>query len=572
MVKIIFLGGLGEIGKNLTAIETESEIIVIDCGVSFAKPNVDKISYIVPDMQYLENKRSKVKTLLLTHAHEDHIGNIGMFIEMFSGVKVYGSPFTLEMAKTKLLAPYPNMFPIYPGRKVITDSCEIEAIHVNHSVPQSYAYCINTPEDRIIHSGDLKVNLIQGDEPKTDLEKLRELGKSGVDLLLLESTNALKTGHSRPEAVVSDSFEKLFGKYKDKRIVITMFSSNILRIKNVFDIAEKFNRKVYIYGTTMNKSVEIAKRLGILPENKYPLLDDEGLAFLDYENIVILTSGCQGEPSSGLSKMLDTTNGVTYIGHNDVVIFSSSIIPGNEENIKDIKKSIKNNFAIVEDIENSPVHSSGHGCQSDLKMIINSIKPKNFIPIHGEKAHLEANISLAKECGINQDSIILPQNGRLVNLTNSKIEIGEQIEDKTINLNSARQVVRKIDYAPIKANMGQNGVMLVSLIVDCKRHIIYGKPTIRLVASTFPRKVLPELSNVIFEMSKDKMIELSIDIREFEKEIFDKVNDFLTGFYSHPEIIVQVHNINLNDFIRIDEKYIQGKAESSMLVELFKKK
>lgn len=466
MTNIVFLGGLGEIGMNMTAIETSNDIIVIDCGISFADNNMSGVSYYAPDMTYLLLRKHKVRAIYLTHGHEDHIGNIKLFNRYFPDAHIYGSVFTMQLIKTKIPRRDNYSDFLHDNVSVKTGDFVVTPIHVNHSIPQAYAYHISTPDGTIIHSGDLKVDFWPINEKRTNLKAFKRLGEKGVDLLLLESTNAQNKGHSLSESIVVDSLDRIFDTYKMNRIIITLFSTNINRINNIINLSKRYRRNVYISGGYLRSNVQAGVKAGLIEYDSYSLLDDDGLYNYPDEEVVIITPGCQGEPGSNLYRIANTMEGCTCLSSNDIVIFSSSIIPGNEEQIRKIKEAILSCQAKIIDISDMQVHSTGHGCRSDLSMIINSVKPKYFTPIHGEKSHLTANIQLAQEMGVSPQNIYMPNNGYILEMDKGRVrESSCSFDNGLVYLDNNRELFKPQEFMSERQNIAANGLLIISIAV-----------------------------------------------------------------------------------------------------------
>ena len=439
-LKVIFLGGVGEIGKNMTAVEYGSEIVLIDCGSSFPTEDQMGVDLIVPDITYLNENASKVKAILITHGHEDHIGAI-TYLTSKINAPIYGSKLSIGLIKNKLPMKDVNFkipqFVYVDDPKSDTsdikriDSTEtkysfeigkhfkVEFVPVCHSIPGSMSIFIQTTQASLFHSGDFKIDFTPIGKVKTDLARMAEIGKKGVDLLLCESTNIDREGFSMSEQNVGKTFEDIFKKHAKKRLIVSTFASNISRIQQIITLCEKYNRKVAFFGRSMVTVTDIASSDMIkeLKYNKNNVIEIESINNYRDENLLILCTGSQGEENSALTKMAEERSNKVNLGENDTVIISASAIPGNE---KSINNTINNLFKIGCDViysELADVHVSGHACQEEIKTIHELIKPKYFIPIHGEYRHLRHHKELAINMGIKEENIAICEIGDCVKIT-----------------------------------------------------------------------------------------------------------------------------------------------------------
>ncbi len=423
-VKITFLGGVGEIGKNMTAFEYNNEIIIVDAGLTFPDDDLPGVDIVVPDIQYILNNKEKVKAIILTHGHEDHIGGLPFLLPEIN-VPVYGSRLTLGLVENKLKE-YPKikakLVSVKPRNVLKVGSFSVEFINVNHSIAGSLALCITTPCGNIVHTGDFKIDFEAINGQVTDLTRFGELGKKGVNLLMCESTNVCRKGYSMSERRVGETLDKLFEKYKDKRLFVATFASNIHRLQQIMDLAEKYKRKIAFTGRSMVNVSEVAMKLGELKYDKENVIDiDKVDKFADKE-LLIITTGSQGEPMSALTRMAANEFKKITLGENDCIIISASPIPGNEKSVYTvINKLYKKGTEVIYD-ELEDVHASGHACQEEIKIIHTLIKPACFMPIHGEYRHLKTHKELAVALGENPRNIILPDLGMQVEMTNGHIK------------------------------------------------------------------------------------------------------------------------------------------------------
>lgn len=422
-VKITFLGGVGEIGKNMTAIEYGDEMIIIDAGLSFPGDDMPGIDVVVPDITYLVENKDKVKAIILTHGHEDHIGGIPFLLSDVN-VPIYGSRLTLGLVENKLRE-YPKLkyklVAVKPKNVLKIGSFAIEFINVNHSIAGALALCISTPCGNIVHTGDFKIDFEPIGGETTDLNRFGELGKKGVNLLMCESTNVCKPGYSMTEKNVGKVLDEIFEKHPNNRMFVATFASNIHRMQQVLDIAEKYGRKVAFSGRSMVNVSEVAMKLGELKYNRDNVIDIDKISKYPDKELLIMTTGSQGESMSALSRMASGEFKDVSVGENDCIVISASPIPGNEKSVYNIiNKLYKKGCDVIYD-DLADVHVSGHACQEEIKTIHSLVKPKHFMPVHGEYRHLKQHKELAIRLGLDARDIIIPDLGMQVEMSNDAI-------------------------------------------------------------------------------------------------------------------------------------------------------
>ena len=385
-VRIIPLGGLGEVGKNMTVIEYEDEMIVVDCGIGFPDEDMPGIDLVIPDFSYLEANKEKIQGVFLTHGHEDHIGAVPYLLRTLN-LPVYGTPLTLGIIKNKLqehILPWnPDLRTVKAGDKIKRGFFEVEFIHVNHSIADACALAIRTPLGTIVHTGDFKLDTSPIDGEMMDIVRLGELGREGVTMLLCESTNAERPGHTPSEKKVGSSLEYIFSTHPKKRIIIATFSSNVHRVQQIIDTSIRHKRKVAITGRSMLNIVSAATELGYMKIPAGVLVDLNDIKRYKPSELTLITTGSQGEPMSALYRMAFSDHAQVTLDSNDLVVLSASAIPGNEKLVgRIINEFSKNEVEVLHDAV-VEVHVSGHACQEELKLMQALIKPKYFMPIHG---------------------------------------------------------------------------------------------------------------------------------------------------------------------------------------------
>ena len=417
-VKVTFLGGVGEIGKNMTAIEYNDEIIVIDAGLTFPGEDLPGVDVVIPDISYLKANKDKVKAIILTHGHEDHIGALPFVLNEIN-VPIYGSRLTLALVENKMHE-YEKIkykaISVKPKNVLKLGSFTIEFIKVSHSIAGSLALCITTPVGNILHTGDFKIDFEPIDGVMTDLARIGELGKRGIKLLLCESTNVTRKGYSMSERSVGRTLNTIFEKNPDKRLFIATFASNIHRLQQILDLAEKYGRKVAFTGRSMINVSEVAMKIGELTYKKENIIDIDKVDKYADKELLIVTTGSQGEPMSALTRMAAGEFKKIKLRENDLIVFSASPIPGNEKYVYNVINALYKLGADVIYDELAEVHASGHACQEELKTIHALAKPEFFIPVHGEYRHLRMHSLLAQQLGMQPRNIILPSLGMQVEL------------------------------------------------------------------------------------------------------------------------------------------------------------
>lgn len=429
-LKVVFLGGVGEIGKNMTAFEYGDEIIIVDAGLAFPTADMPGVDLVIPDFTYLRQNKEKIKALILTHGHEDHIGAVPYLLQEFK-IPVYGTRLTLGMVEHKLLErnvtdaeliPISNKSVVKLGRFV----CEF--VHVSHSVAGSVAVSITTPMGIVFATGDFKIDYTPLGGEIMDLNRIAEIGRKGVLLLLSESTNVEREGYTMSEAVVAQSLDRIFLEAQDRRIILATFASNVDRLQQIFDIATKYRRKVVISGRSMLNNIEIAKKVGAINYNEKILVDIDKIGEVADKNLLILSTGTQGEPMSALTRMSTGGFSKVKIGANDTIIISGSPIPGNEKDVYSVINNLYRLGAQVIYDKIAAIHVSGHACREELKLIHTLLKPKFFIPVHGEYRHLKQHADLAHMLGMDYDNVIVPDIGNVINVTPYKMSKGADVK------------------------------------------------------------------------------------------------------------------------------------------------
>ena len=428
-LRIIPLGGLGEIGKNITAIEYEDEIIVIDCGISFPDEDMYGIDLVIPDIKYLLDNKDKVKGLFLTHGHEDHIGAIPYILKQIN-MPVYGTKLTIGLVESKLkehdMLSKTNLIPISPGESIKLNKLIIEFIRVTHSIAESCALAIHTPIGTVLHTGDFKIDYTPIDGKVMDLNRIAQLGQEGILLLMADSTNVERAGHSLSEKIIGETLNRIISN-ANGRVIVATFASNIHRMQQIADASMMYNRKIVFSGRSMENISNVAMDLGYLHIPKESIVGIEDLNRYPSDKITIITTGSQGEPMAGLSRIAYGSHRHISIEQDDLFIISASPIPGNDKLVSRVINQlyIKGVEVIYEDLED--IHVSGHAYKEELKLIHTLVKPKYFMPVHGEYRHLKHHSDLALKLGMDKSNVFTLETGQVLEISQDKAIATEKV-------------------------------------------------------------------------------------------------------------------------------------------------
>ena len=477
-LKVIPLGGLEQIGMNITAFEYEDSIIVVDCGLSFPEDDMLGIDLVIPDITYLKNNIDKVKGFMITHGHEDHIGALPYVLKDIN-VPVYATKLTMGIIENKLkehnLTGTTKRKVVKFGQSINLGQFRIEFIKTNHSIVDAAALAIYSPAGIVVHTGDFKVDYTPVFGDAIDLQRFAEIGKKGVLALMCDSTNAERPGFTPSERTVGKTFDTLFEEHKTTRIIIATFASNVDRVQQIINSAYKFGRKVVVEGRSMVNIIETATNLGYLniPENT--LIDIEMLKNYPDEKTVIITTGSQGESMAALSRMAGNTHKKISIGPKDTVIFSSNPIPGNEKAVTNVINELLLKGA---DVIFQDVHVSGHACQEEIKLIYSLVRPKYAIPVHGEYKHLKAQAKIAGELGIPKDHIFILQSGDVLELDNERARVTGRVPVGAILVDGLG--VGDVGNVVLRdrQHLAEDGIMIVVLSLDGATNELVAGPDI----------------------------------------------------------------------------------------------
>lgn len=516
-LKIIPLGGMNEIGKNITAFEYGGDILVLDCGMAFPDDGMFGVDCVIPDISYLINNKDKVKGVVITHGHEDHIGSIAYLLKSVN-VPVYGTRLALGLIEQKLkehgILSVSKLNRVAAGETVqISKNFTAEFIRVNHSISDAVGIAIKTPVGTVVHTGDFKIDCTPIEGKMIDLAKFGELGSHGVLALMSDSTNVERPGYTMSERTVGEKFETLF-KGTRSRIFVATFASNVDRVQQIINAAVRNRRKVAVSGRSMINIIEVASTLGYLKIPEGTLIPIEDVKKYQDHQLVIITTGSQGEPMSALTRMAFSDHKKIEIGKGDLVIISASPIPGNEKTVSNVINELYRKGAEVVHSALTEVHVSGHACQEELKIIMGLVKPKFFIPAHGESRHLRRHALLAEEMGINKRNIFKLENGSVLELTKDSAKINGNVQAGDIlvdgyGVGDVGNIVLRD-----RKHLAEDGIIMVVMAINGRTHTLSAPPEIITRGFIYMRdnEVLMEELRKIAEISvQDTLISKNND-------------------------------------------------------------
>lgn len=480
-IKVSFLGGLNEVGKNMTLFEYGEDMFLVDCGLAFPDQDMLGVDLVLPDFTYVERNADRIRGIVITHGHEDHIGGLPYLLKVLN-VPVYGTKLTIGLIQGKLrehgLLNSASLNVIKPGDVITLGGFTVEAIHVNHSIPDALGLAIRCEGGTIVHTGDFKIDTTPIDGGMMDLGRLAEIGQEGVLCLMSDSTNAERPGFTESERKVGESFETLFRKAGNNRIIVATFSSNIHRVQQIMNVAASLGRKVALVGRSLENVVSISAELGYLNIPEGIVIDINMINRYPADKLVIITTGSQGEPMSALTRMAFSDHRKVEIHPNDYVIISATPIPGNEKTVSRVVNELMKLGADVVYEKMYEVHVSGHACQEELKMIMGIVKPKYFIPVHGELKHLRKHAGLALSMGIPKENILIADNGRVA-------EISKKALRCTSTVPAGRVFVDGYGVGDVgsvvlrdRKHLAQDGLVIVAVCIDRESGMIVSGPDV----------------------------------------------------------------------------------------------
>ena len=506
-VRVVPLGGLGEIGRNMTVVEHRDQLLVIDCGVLFPDEHHPGIDLILPDFEYLEGRLADVQALVLTHGHEDHIGAVPYLLRLRPDLPVVGSTLTLALVEAKLKEHRitPVLRVVQEGERLQFGEFDCEFVAVNHSIPDALAVAVRTSGGTLLHTGDFKMDQLPLDGRLTDLRAFARLGEEGVDLFLTDSTNAEVPGFTTPERDISSAIDKVF-RHAERRIIVACFSSHVHRVQQVLDAAEKAGRKVAMVGRSMLRNMAIAADLGYLRVPDGILVDVKSLADLPDDEVVLVCTGSQGEPMAALSRMANRDHRID-VGPGDTVLLASSLIPGNENAVYRVINGLMRLGANVVHKGNANVHVSGHASAGELLYCYNIVRPRNVMPVHGEWRHLVANAELAVATGVPRDRVVVAEDGVVVDLVDGVASIAGAVPCGYVYVDGAS--VGEADDALLKDRriLGDEGFVSVIVVIDASTGAVVAGPEVTargfIEAQARFDEVVPQLVEALARATAD---------------------------------------------------------------------
>ena len=468
-VKVSFLGGLNEVGKNMTVYEYEKSMLIVDCGLAFPESDQLGVDFVIPDFSYVERNAERIKGILITHGHEDHIGALCYLLKKIN-VPVYATLLTAGLIMGKLsehkLEKTVDVKVINPGEEIALGDFNVEFIHVNHSIPGAVALAIKCDAGTIIQTGDFKIDTNPIDGEIINLSRFAELGNEGVLCLLSDSTNAEQPGYTQSESKVGETFESLFTKAGNRRIIIATFASNIHRVQQIIDIASKTGRKVALSGRSLENVTATASELGYVHIPEGTLIGIDEIKRYNDEQLVIITTGSQGEAMSALSRMASKSHRKVEIGYNDCVIISARPIPGNEKTVYKVINDLLRLGAQVVYEKMYDVHVSGHACQEELKIMLSLVKPKYFIPVHGEQKHLRYHAKLAESVGIPHNNIVIADNGCEISMNDVNISVSGTVTHGKVYVDGYGVGDVGTRVMKERQHLGTDGIIIIAATID----------------------------------------------------------------------------------------------------------
>ena len=528
---IFALGGLGEVGKNMYVIEHQDEIIIIDAGVMFPEDELLGIDYVIQDVTYLKQNEDKIKALIITHGHEDHIGGITFLLQNVKIPVIYAPQIACDLIQKKLddkVIAYENLIPYEKETTIKFDKLSVDFIQTTHSIPDSFAIVIHTPNGTIMHTGDFKFDLTPIG-PMADIHKMARLGDEGVKLLLSESTNAMTPGFSSSEAIVDEALGDVFAKAQSNRIILATFASNIYRIKHIVETCRENNRKIITFGRSMENAKEIALKNGLIKDSSI-FIDPTNAKDLKKQEICILCTGSQGEPLAALSRIANGTHKQVQLMPDDIIIFSSNPIPGNSASVnRIINKLYLKGVKVYTNSDNSDLHTSGHAKAEELKWMLRLIKPEYLMPIHGEYRMLKTHCDLAESCDIPADHTFICSNGDVLIMDNEGVHRGNRVQAGDVYVDGS--LIGDIGSIVIKDRkiMSKDGVLVTILNIDPLEKKLLIKPNITtrgFVLVNENAELIKEIENKVSEIV-NKSLESRYNLIDIKNQVILELNMFI---------------------------------------------
>lgn len=543
--KVIVLGGLGEVGKNMYCVMHRDSIVIIDAGVSFPESELMGIDYVLPDFTFLKENEDKIKALLITHGHEDHIGSIPFLLQSVKIPAIYAPNHAKELIAVKLEDKnirYDNLYVYTEDTKLKFQDIEVEFFRTTHSIPDSHGICLTTPDGTIVTTGDYKFDLTPIG-PMANLYKMATIGERGVDLLIGDSTNALNEGFSNSESVVDETLGEMFDKCKTNRIIIATFASNIYRVKHIFETCYKHNRKICIFGRSMENNINISINAGYI-DHKELLITPEEANNLKPNEVTILCTGSQGEPLAALSRISNGTHKQIKLRPDDVVIFSSSAIPGNALSIsKIVNKLYLKGVKVYTNNSLADLHTSGHANEEEIKLMIRLIKPKYLMPFHGDYRMLKKQADIGINCGIPKENTFILKNGDTLSMKNHVITKGESMPGSDIYVDGNR--IGEIGSAVLKDRkiMANDGILVIIINLDMKKRELLIKPNITtrgFILVNENEDLIHKIENKCDYIIKKQLSNPKTTFAILKANLIDELYPYINGLTGRKPIILPI--------------------------------
>ena len=541
---VFALGGLGEVGKNMYCVMHNDEIIIVDSGVMFPEDDLLGIDYVIPDYTFLKENENKIKALLITHGHEDHIGGIPFLLQSINIPKIYAPAQAKALIDKKLEErniKYKNLIIYNENTKIKTKYFNIEFFRTTHSIPDSHGIAISSPNGTIVMTGDFKIDLTPIG-PMSNIHKMARIGEKGVKLLMSDSTNATVKGTSVSESIVDENLSEIFANEKNNRIILATFASNIYRLKHIIEICKKNNRKVALFGRSMDTSINIAIKCGFIKDKKIIITPEEANR-LKPSQVCLLCTGSQGEPLAALSRIANGSHKQIKLMPNDIVIFSSSPIPGNAASVaKTINKLYLKGVKVYTNGTNE-IHSSGHGNQNELKLMIRLFKPKYFAPYHGEYRMLKTHCDLAIDCDIPKDNTFILENGDVLQITKNKVIKNCKVTAGDVYVDGSR--IGDVGNVVIKDRklMSSNGILVVIANIDVENKKLLSRPMITTrgyILVNENEQLIKQIEKNAEYIINNKLKSKTINYNELKNEIINGLMPFLSNKTGRVPIILPI--------------------------------
>ena len=548
--RVFALGGLGEVGKNMYCVMHKDEIIIVDSGVMFPEDDLLGIDYVIPDYTFLKENQNKIKALLITHGHEDHIGGIPFLLQSVEIPKIYAPAQAKALIDKKLEErhmKYKNLFIYNEKTKIKTKYFNIEFFRTTHSIPDSHGISIGTPNGTVVMTGDFKIDLTPIG-PMSDIHKMAKIGKNGVRLLMSDSTNATVKGMSTSESIVDSNLSEIFANEKNSRIILATFASNIYRLKHIIEICKKNNRKVALFGRSMDTSIDIAMKCGYIKDKKIIVTPEEANK-LKPSQICLLCTGSQGEPLAALSRIANGSHKQIKLMPNDIVIFSSSPIPGNASSVaKTINKLYLKGVKVYTNSDGDEIHSSGHANQDELKLMIRLFKPEYFAPYHGEYRMLKTHCDIATLCDVPKNNTFILENGDVLSISKDKITKAGKVVAGDVYVDGSR--IGDVGNVVIKDRklMSSNGILVVIANVNLEEKKLLATPMVTTRGYILVNEnelLIKQIEKNAAHIISNKLKNKNISYNELKQEIINGLMPFLSNKTGRVPIILPIiMNIN----------------------------